>query len=205
MGALRQPRITEGSDLRKPPNSETDKFGRDKNSLPERLRLRGDAWAPRPIAAEADLHRLASGAVYYAFISIVNTLSLGRPRGPKEPWHEWTEPISAAEIAEYTGANVRDIQRKIAELKERGMIAVKTVQVGGVQKYEISLLYSKWRALDNYSVWKLRQVVPIDESQGQEVEDETPVAIEKGAVRLTRKPQRVAPGRSSRILARPSA
>ena len=200
MGALPQARPE--STLRKPPVSENlDKYGRNPNALPEQFRTRGEAWAPRPIAAEADLHRLSSGSVYYAFISIVNTLSLGRPHAPKEPWYDWTEPYSAQELAEYMYANVRDVQRKIAELESRGMIAVKTVKVGGVPKYSISLLYSKWRALEDYAVWKRRQIVAIDEALGEEVEDESPAVISKDAVRLTRKPQRIGPGRSSRAVA----
>lgn len=197
MGALPQARPE--SALRKPPVSEKlDKYGRDPNSLPEQLRKRGEAWAPRPIAASADIHRLASGAVYYAFLDIVNVLSLGRPHAPKEPWYEWTEPYSAQEFAEYIGANVRDVQRKISELESRGMIAVKTVKVGGVPKYAVSLLYSKWRALEDYAIWKRRQVAAIDESLADETpDDEAPAAISKDAV-VVSKPKRIAPGRASK-------
>ena len=197
MGALPQSRPE--TTLRKPPVSEKlDKYGRDPNSLPEQLRTRGESWAPRPIAVEADLHRLSSGSVYYAFISIINTLSLGRPRAPKEPWYDWTEPYSVQELAEYMYANVRDVQRKISELESRGMIAVKTVKVGGVPKYAVSLLYSKWRALEDYAVWKRRQVVAIDESLPDEsVDDEAPAVILKDAV-VVSKPKRIAPGRASK-------
>lgn len=78
------------------------------------------------------------------------------------------------------------------------MIAVKTIKVGGVPKYAVSLLYSKWRALEDYAIWKRRQVVAIDESPADEtVDDEAPAAISKDAVVVT-KPRRIAPGRASK-------
>jgi hypothetical protein len=97
--------------------------------------------------------------------------------------------------------NVRDIQRQIAELQERGMIAVKQVKKGTIVKYSISLLYPKWGKLESYAVWKRRQVVAIDEALDEEVADEASAVISKDVVRLTKKPQRIAPGRSSRAVA----
>ena len=206
MGALPQLR-PDVPGLRKPPTSERklDRYGRDPNSAPERLRAHTDyeketGYCPLWDAMQADLHRLRSGEVYYALILQVHRLSFGRPHGKGTPRHRWTEPISAAELAELAYVNVRDIQRKLVELEARGMIAVKQSRGAGTVKYSVSLLVEKWRAVEDYGVWKARQVVAIDEASAELVEDEAAPAISKDAVRLCKKPQRIGPGRASRAV-----
>src|SRR5258708_3274812 len=141
MGALRQS-LTEPS--RKPPAVERlDKYGRDPGSTPERLRAQSDyaadtGYSPLYHAALADLPRLASGAVCYALVLVVNMLSLGREHKRNEPRHACTLPISALDLAELCRANVRDIQRQLSEMKDRGMIACKTIRVNGGVEYAIS-------------------------------------------------------------------
>jgi hypothetical protein len=203
MGALRQPRPSEPS--KKPPvveNRKFDRYGRDPESLPEKLRARTDhdtgaGWAAIPFSAVADLPRLASGPTCYAFVLVVNALSLGRHKAPNAPRHEWTEPISAVDLAEYCRANVRDIQRQLSELAERGMIDVKQSKDDGV-KYSIRLLYSKWRELEDYAVWKRLQVVEIDSADDEDEEDEPAQEISKDAVHLFKKPAVARPGRATR-------
>lgn len=210
MGALRQPRPVEPG--RKPPVTETlDKYGRNPASLPEKLRARtdyaaGEGWAPQFIAAWADLPRLSSGAVCSHMVGIINVLSYGRPRKSGAPWYEWTEPISAADLAELCRCNVRDIQRQLSEMESRGMIGVKQIKQGGV-KYSLSLLYSKWRELEDYAVWKRRQVVAIDEALDDEetAEDESPAEVSKDAVQVFKSPAVVRPGRASKVKKLPSA
>lgn len=91
---------------------------------------------------------------------------------------------------------MRDIQRLLAELPERGLIAVKTIK-NGTTKYVISLLYSKWQGLEDYAVWKRRQVVAIDEAaEDAESEDSEQTPISKDAVHLFRRPALVRPGRA---------
>lgn len=202
MGALRQPRPVEPD--RKPPNKETlDKYGRNPNSLAEKLRARtdyatGEGWAPFPHAVWADLPRLSSGAICFAFVGVVNMLSLGRPRKSGAPWHEWTEPISKADLAELCYCDEKGIQRQISELQERGMIGVKSVK-NGVVKYSISLLYSKWREIEDYAVWKRRQVVAIDDAIEDEIpEDEDAAVISSDAVQVFKSPAVVRPGRATK-------
>src|ERR1035437_6817584 len=200
MGALRQPRLSEHTEsLRKPPQTET-------RTPLEKLAARtnydkGEGWCAFPFAAFADLLRLSSGEVCWRFIMAANAaLSLGN-RSPKEAWSSWTDERTSQEWADGCLVNVRDIQRQIAELQERGMIAVKQVKKGTIVKYSISLLYPKWGKLESYAVWKRRQVVAIDEALDEEVADEASAVISKDVVRLTKKPQRIAPGRSSRAVA----
>jgi hypothetical protein len=200
MNALRQRQLTEDS-LRKPPDKERKAVS---TSL-EKLRARtdydkGEGWSALPHAAFVDLLKLSSGEVCLRFIWAINiALSSVSARSPKEAWDSWTEFRSTQEWAEVTASNVRDIQRQLAEMQERGMIGVKQVKNGTV-KYSISLLYRKWGKLESYATWKGRRVVAIDESAAELAEDEAPAEISKDAVHLTKKPQRIAPGRASRAV-----
>jgi len=201
MGALPKPKL---SPARKPVAPETrklDQYGRDPESPVERLRAQSNydaqtGYFPFYHAEMAALPRLA---VCYALVLTVKRLSIGRPRAHvKDPHHAWTLPISTAELAEYCRCNVRDVQRQISEMESRGMIAVKTVKNGTV-KYAVSLLYPKWRELDDYAVWKRRQVVDIDDHiEESESDDAEQLPISKEAVALFKKPAAVRPGRASR-------
>ena len=209
MGALRQPRPTE-SPLKKQPVSETrrDQYGRDPESPAEKLRTQSDldrdsGYAPLYHAVLADLPRLSSGAVCYAFVLMVNMLSLGRGVDAKSKRrYQSTLPISVADLAELCRANVRDIQRQLADLEERGMIAVKPLGKPNERKYVIRLLYREWQKCEDYAVWKRKQVVSIgdmpDDDEGEGDEDQLPIT--KYAVKLTAKPQSVRPGRASRAV-----
>lgn len=207
MGALRQPRIDQPG--RKPPSTETsvpkrDQYGRDPDTPAERLRVQSDydadtGYAPMYHAALADLPRLSSGAVCYAFVLVVNMLSYGRGKDKAGKRYDTTLPISTLELAELCRANVRDIQRQVDELHERGMIRVKRVGRGAGTKYLVSLLYREWRKLEDYSVWKRRQAVAIDEAVEDEPEDDEPLAITKDAVRLV-KARSVRPGKASKAV-----
>ena len=207
MGALPRP-LPPKSDPRKPPAVETkrDLYGRDPNSPAEQFRRQTDyeqdtGYAPLYHAVLADLPRLASGAVCYAFVLVVNALSYGRGLDPKtKRRYDTTEPISAAELAEKCQANLRDIQRQITELAERKMVRVKTVGAGYNKKYALTLLYREWRGLEDYAVWKRRQVVPIDSAVEEESAEEELLPISKDAVRLTSKVQAVKPGRACRAI-----
>lgn len=200
MGALRQPRLSkDAGSLRKPPQAETRT---PLQKLAARTNYeKGEGWCAFPFAAFADLLKLSSGEVCWRFIMAVNAALSSGSRTPKEAWGAWSDERTSQEWADGCLVNVRDIQRQITELQERGMIAVKQVRKGSLVKYSVSLLYRKWGELEPYAVWKRKQVVPIDEALGEEVEDETPAVISKDAVRLTKKPQRIGPGRSSRVVA----
>src|SRR5271157_1131721 len=199
MGALRQPRLSEDAgSLRKPPQTETRT---PLQKLAARTNYdKGEGWCAFPFAAFADLLKLSSGEVCWRFIMAVNAALSSGSRTPKDAWESWTDERTSQEWADSCLVNVRDIQRQITELQERGMIAVKQSRKGTVVKYSVSLLYRKWGELEPYAVWKRRQVVVIDEALGEEVEDEAPAVISKEAVRLTKKPQRIGPGRSSRAV-----
>lgn len=204
MGALRQPRLSEDTgSLRKPPQTET------KTTLSplEKLRARtdydkGEGWSALPHAAFVDLLKLSSGEVCLKFIWAVNiALSSGSARTPREAWDAFTDFRSSQEWADSCASNVRDIQRQLSDLAERGMIAVKQIKAAGGMKYAVSLLYRKWGALDSFAVWKRRQVVAIDEALGQdETGDEELTPVSKDAIHLTKKPQTVKPGRASRAV-----
>ena len=206
MGALPKSKIVETP--KKPlarENFETDEYGRKRASLPEKLRTQTDyerdtGYSPMYHAALADLPRLASGAVCYAFVLVVNMLSYGRQRArATDRRHEWTLPISVAELSEYCRANERDIQRQLSEMEARGMIGVRRVKQGGV-KYSLSLRYGDWRGLDDYAVWKRKQVVAIDEAPESEADEESIVPVDADAVKLTKRPQQVKPGRAARAI-----
>src|SRR5437762_2001617 len=149
MGALLQPRPSEvRRDTRKGPGRQEttpilDKYGRNPDSLPEKLRGQSDyekdtGYGPLYHGMMADLPRLLGGsAVAWSFVMTVLRLSLGRGTKAKEPRNVWTLPISAIELSELCCANVRDIQRQLSELAERGVIATKQVKNGTV-KYSIS-------------------------------------------------------------------
>jgi len=209
VGALRNT-LPEKPERKLPATEKLDKYGRNPNSLAERLRNRtdyatGEGWAPFPHAVWADLPRLSSGAICYAFIGVCNMLSLGRPRKAGQPWQEWTEPISKSDLAELCYCDEKGIQRQIAELTERGMIEVKTVRAG-VAKYSIRLLYSKWQSLDDYSVWKRRQVVAIDDAvEDEAAEDEAAPAVSSEAVQVFKAPAIVKRGRASKVKKLPTS
>ncbi len=207
MGALRQPRPSEP--VRKPPAVETkrDKYGRDPNSPLEQLRGHTDyetetGYSPLYDGALADLPRLTSGNVCTLFLLVCNMLSLGRQRAKGSKRFLSTEPISALDLAVLChpsgAAGVRDIQRLLSELPERGLISVKQLK-NGTTRYVISLLYSKWQGLEDYAVWKRRQVVEIDSAAEEaEADDSDLTPISKDAVVLFKRPAVVRPGRASR-------
>jgi hypothetical protein len=210
MGALRQPRPAEP--VRKQPVSEKlDKYGRDPNSLAEKLRNRtdyatGEGWAPFPHAVLADLPRLSSGAICTTFVLVCNMLSLGRPRKSGQPWHEWTEPISKSDLAELCSCDEKGIQRQISELSERKMIEVESIRNGTGAKYRIRLLYSTWQGLDDYAVWKRKQVVAIDEAlEDTAAEDEAAPAVSSEAVQVFKSPAIVKRGRASKVKKLPTS
>ena len=203
MGALRQSKLTTES-LRKPVTTETrklDAYGRDPRSPVEQLR--GQAgFAPLYDAFLADLPRLLGGsAVSWALVMTILRLSLGRPHTDKKR-HEWTLPISTAELAEYCAAGLRDIQLRLSELEERGVLATKTVKRGGVQ-HSFRLKTEDWREIEDYAVWKRRQTVTAidaaDANQG-ETQDESLMEVSKDAVRLFKGSCVVRPGRAARAV-----
>lgn len=197
MGALAQPRPKRVADsLRKGPESEVrklDRYGRDPESITEILRQQTDyeadtGYSPLYHAMLADLPRLVEGsAAGWALVMSVLRLSAGRSRAPKDPRHTETVPVSTAELSELCRCNVKTIQRQLDEMKERGMIAVKSIkQGGGFVRYVISLRLKDWQKLPDYAVWQRSQVVAIDEAQSEEADDESPAEISKEAVRLTK-------------------
>lgn len=206
MGALRQPKLSE-SKQRKPAKESRDQFGRDPESPLEKLRglsnLKAQTgFSPLFDAILADWPRLSSGHVCDMIILHVNRLSYGRFRdSAKDPRYTATLPISSAELAELCRCNVRDIQRQLREMEARGMISIKTVKLGGSVKYAISLLYADWQAIEDYAVWKRRQVVEIDDVETDEGEDDTaPPEVSKDATQLFRKAQSVRPGRATKAV-----
>jgi len=203
MGALRQPHVSEES-LRKPPQTATKT--KNESTPLDKLRARtdygrGDGWSAFPHAAFVDLCKLSSGEVCFRFVLAVNiSLSSGSARSPKEAWASWSEFHSSQEWADLCSVNVRDIQRQLTELQDRGIIGVKQIRQSGAVKYSVSLLYPKWGEIDSYAVWKRRQVVAIDEAAAELAEDEAPAVVSKDAVKLTRAPQTIRPGRASRAI-----
>jgi hypothetical protein len=180
-----------------------DQYGRDPESAAEKLRGQSDydadtGYAPLYHAALADLPRLSSGAVCYAFVLVVNMLSYGRGKDKSGQRYEWTLPITQQTLADLCRASVRQIQREIEDLSRRGMIRTKQAKRG--QGFEISLLYRDWRGLEDYAVWKRQQIVVMDETPDEETEDESPMPISRNAVRLVKKPLAVRPGRASRAV-----
>src|ERR1017187_9080736 len=134
MGALRQPRLSEDAgSLRKPPQAET----RKQLTPLEKLRARtdydkGEGWSALPHAAFVDLLKLSSGEVCLKFIWAVNiALSSGSARSPREAWDAFTDFRSSQGWADSCASNVRDIQRQLSDLAERGMIAVKQIKASG--------------------------------------------------------------------------
>ncbi len=208
MGALLQPRpSTVHGATKKAPARALDQYGRNPESLTEQLRRQSDydkdvGYGPLYHSMMADIPRLLGGsAVAWALVMTILRLSLGRGTKAKEIRDVWTLPISAADLAELCACHVRDIQRQLSELAERGVIASKQVKNGTV-KYSLSLLYRDWQEVEDYAVWKRRQsVVSIEESAEEEsVSDEAPTPISKEAIRVV-KAQTVKPGRALLVLA----
>lgn len=203
MGALPHSHGSPASNLPKKESPvNRDQFGRDPESLSEKLRGRSNldkqtGFSPLFDAVLADLPRLSSGHVCDMLVLVINMLSYGRYRD-QGPRHVATLPVSTQELSEYCRCSVRDVQRQLVELESRGMIACKLVRNGAV-KYAISLLYARWRELEDYAVWKRRQVVDIDSvSDDDEPDDTEPLEISREAVELFKRPAAVRPGRASR-------
>ena len=153
-------------------------------------------YSPAYHAAVLDLDRLCSGKGSVIFVGVVNMLSYGRGKDKTGKRFDSTLPMSVAELAEMCSANVRDIQRYISEMADMGMITAKR---SGKGKYVISLRYRDWPDVEDYAVWKRRQVVSIDTGTDDEPEpDEDAVPISQEAVRLTKHPEKVKPGRATR-------
>ncbi len=136
-------------------------------------------------------------AVMRDLIEYANIRSYGRPRGKKDPRHTWTDVLTTEELAEHCRCNVREIQRQLSEMEERGMIAVRRLK-GGL---EVSLLYADWPKIEDYAVWKRKQkVAAIDEGDGytEAPADEEPAAPGKEAVPVFKRPLAVRPGRASK-------
>jgi hypothetical protein len=210
MGALAQPRHSRQSEpIRKPVSREKiplDAHGRDPKSPVEILRQqsdyeKGSGFSPFFHAFLADLPRLLGGsAVSCWLVMTVLRLSLGAPRGPKQKRSECTPPISTAELAELCCANIRDIQLRLSELEERGIIVTKKLKTSGAVKYSISLKYRDWREIEDYAVWKRRQTVtPIDAGDGTQdsEQDEELKPISSEATLLFKGPRKVRPGRAT--------
>jgi hypothetical protein len=153
----------------------------------------------------ADLRRLVGHSSVATFL-VLHVLRLTAGQSRKDE----TAPIGAQELADLlrdpdnpNDNPVRDVQRQLSEMKERGIIGLKTVKDSGGVKYKISLQLKDWRGLPGYAKWKREQVVPIDESSEAEDAEDTEVLtpISKDAVRLTAKPQRLKARSSSRAIA----
>lgn len=204
MGALPN---TKPREIKKSPGSDTqatrlDQYGRDPESPSEKLRTQTDyksdtGYAPLYHAWMADIPRLCGGsAVARDLIMIVAGMSLGRARGPKEPRHEWTLPLKTDYLAAVCRCNVRDIQRQMDELAQRGVIAVKQPMRG---QYSFSLKFRDWQSIEDYAVWKRAQLVVMDAQDDPEEEgDEEILPVSKDAVKVTKSPMAVRPGRASR-------
>ena len=198
MGALRQPRPSGPSEsLHKPPKSETATVESPVDKLRSQTDLAADTgYSPLYHSMLADIPRLMSSLVGTWVLLHALRLSLGQ-KG-KDGRQQWSAPLSSEEYSVLCACNVRDVQRQISELKERGLIEVRTLKTAGLVKYSICLLLEKWGKLPSYAEWKRRRVVAIDEAAAELAEDEAPVEISKEAVHLTKKPQRVTPGRSTK-------
>ncbi len=136
-------------------------------------------------------------AVMRDLIEYANIRSYGRPRGKKDPRHVWTDTLTTEELAEHCRCKVREIQRQLSEMEERGMISVRRLK-GGI---EISLLYAAWAKVEDYAVWQRKQkVAAIDESElyTEAAADEEPAAPGKEAVPVFKRPLAVRPGRASK-------
>lgn len=211
MGAIRnvQPRP---SSLRKPAVPETakasrlDQYGRDPESPSEQLRGQSDyekdaGYAPFFHEWLADLPRLLGGsAVGYALCLNIVRLSAGRgfdPKSSPKQRFSFTTPISLDDLSNLCRCDLRQLQRQIAELSERGVIESKSLARG---LYSFSLCFREWRGLDDYAVWKRKQAVPITKGREEEEtpEDESILEVSRDAVHLTKKPQTARPGRALR-------
>jgi hypothetical protein len=182
------------------PAPQLDRYGRDPSAAAELLRRQTNydadsGYAPFYAAWLADLPRITSGNVCTLFILTVGVLSLGRPDNPKGKRHSWTKPVTVELLAELCRCHVRDIQRQIANLTERKVIAVQTAARG---TYRISLLYRDWQALPNYQPARL---VAIDEPEEDAGEDQDSAAPAKDAVRLVKRPLKVNAGKTGRSIA----
>ncbi len=159
----------------------------------------GSGYSPAWHEAVRHKPRLCGeSAVMRDLVEYCNMRSYGRPRGKKDARHVWTDLLTTEELAEHCLCRVREIQRQISEMEARGMIAVRRLK-GGL---EISLLYTAWPEIEDYAVWKRKQVVtPIDEGEGYTEDEPAPeVTVSKEAVPLFKRPTSVRPGRASRAV-----
>lgn len=205
MGA--NPNVQVRPSLRKVPSSEIvkpsrlDQFGRDPELISERLRpLMG--YARFQFSYLADLPRLLSGGVSWAFVLTVHILAHKQPA--KDGKQEWSGPVTVDELCEYchaaaaSGSDMRQVQRVLADLTERGVIECKALGRG---RYNLRLAVERWRELDDYAVWKRKQAVPISKGvEPDEPADDEALEVSREALHLTKRPQTARPGRALRAM-----
>ncbi len=210
--SLRKPALSEPAK-----SSRLDQFGRDPESLTEKLRSLSDYEAEKGFvpffdAMMSDMPRLlGESGISWALVLTILRLSLGRWHKPGEPRHEWTMPVSVEDLAEYCQCEKRHIQRLIAELSEgsadklgRGVILKRAAMRGKLPlpgSYEFCLPLKSWRNLDDYAVWKQRckQAEAREAAEQPEVDD--PAAdTTRDAVRLMSRPQLARPGKRLRAV-----
>ncbi len=200
MSALKQ---LQPSEVRSVPNTPRKTVARENVLQWERYKTDYEAdtgYSPAyhdAVRLKPDLCGESTVMVY--LIDYVNMHSYGRARAKKEPRHTWTDLLTTEELAQHCRCNVREIQRQISEMEERGMLAVRRVK-GGL---ELSLRYDNWPNVEPYAVWKRKQkVAAIDEGEGytEAPEDEPPDPVAKDAVQLFKRPPDVRPGRATRAV-----
>lgn len=141
MGA--NPNVQPRPSLRKLPGSEPvkpsrlDKFGRDPQSASEQLRGQTDydkdaGYSPLFHGMLADLSRLLGGsAVGWSLVMNILRVSVGRGFDPTTKLRfAWSGPISLEDLSDLCRCDIRQLQRQIAELSDRGVIQTKGLARG---------------------------------------------------------------------------
>jgi len=162
--------------------SKRDQFGRDPECPSERLRNQTDYEADTGYAPLYHARwRICRGCrrVPSAMPSSVCNMLSFVGEGSRLEAIRGNVAISAQALADLCGRTCGHPTPACGDGR-RGMIRAKMVKRG---EYAISLLYRDWQGLEDYAVWKRKQVVAIDEAPADEARMRN-APISKDAVRL---------------------
>jgi hypothetical protein len=148
-------------------------------------------FIPLPLAASAEMRRLASGFAGLCLLQVIMEQTLGKRVKETEPFCETTDDLSTAYLAEAARCDERTLQRELLGMAQRGIISYVKGRKG---LWRITPLFRKWDSLPDYKPGPMVEPELDQANEPEQPEGER----EQTVTRLTEKPVLVRAGSSSR-------